>query len=92
MKKLEPKSTEWVYINEEYEVCSSNGCCVIGKIYLDLFENEWVFDIATRESAGGTIYYSEEIEEINYLLNKLNKRDKFGKYKSTLNISSGEDE
>ena len=79
--KLEPKSTEWVYLNERYEVCSSNGCCTIGEIYLDHMEMEWVFDIETRERIGGSVYYSGEMEEINYLLNKLNKRDKLGKYK-----------
>ena len=79
--KLEPKSTEWIYLNERYEVCSSNGCCTIGEIYLDHTEMEWVFDIETRERVGGSVYYTGEIEEINYLLNKLNKRDKLGKYK-----------
>jgi len=79
--KLEPKGTEWVYLNERYEVCSSNGCCTIGEIYLDHMEDEWVFDIETRERAGGSVYYSGEIEEISHRLNKLNKRDKMGKYK-----------
>lgn len=79
--KLEPKSTEWIYLNERYEVCSSNGCCTIGEIYLDHAEMEWVFDIETRERVGGSVYYPGEMKEINYLLNKLNKRDKLGKYK-----------
>lgn len=79
--KLEPKSTEWIYLNERYEVCSSNGCCTIGEIYLDHMEMEWVFDIETRERVGGSVYYTGEVEEINHLLNKLNKRDKLGKYK-----------
>lgn len=80
--KLEPKTHEWVYLNERYEVCSSNGCCTIGEIYLDHTEDEWVFDIETRERAGaGSVYYTGEMEEINFLLNKLNKRDKLGKYK-----------
>lgn len=76
--KLEPKTTEWVYLNEHYEVCSSNGCCTIGEIYLDLEDFEWVFD--NKDSESGTCLYQGEIEQINYLLNKLNKRDKFGKY------------
>lgn len=79
--KLEPKTCEWIYLNERYEVCSSNGCCTIGEIYLDHTEMEWVFDIETRERVGGSVYYTGEMEEINYLLNKLNKRDKLGKYK-----------
>lgn len=81
--KLEPKTTEWVYLNERYEVCSSNGCCTVGEIYLDHMEDEWVFDIETRERAGGSVYYAGEMEEISFLLNKLNKRDKLGKYKQT---------
>ena len=81
--KLEPKSTEWIYLNERYEVCSSNGCCTIGEIYLDHMEDEWVFDIETRERVCGSVYYSGEMEEISFLLNKLNKRDKLGKYKQT---------
>lgn len=82
--KLEPKTCEWIYLNERYEVCSSNGCCTIGEIYLDHTEMEWVFDIETRERVGGSVYYTGEIEEINHLLNKLNKRDKLGKYKRTV--------
>lgn len=77
--KLEPKTTEWIYLNERYEVCSSNGCCTIGEIYLDLEEDMWVFDI--KDSESGTCFYQGEVEQINYLLNKLNKRDKLGKYK-----------
>lgn len=76
--KLEPKTTEWIYLNERYEVCSSNGCCTIGEIYLDPEEDMWVFDI--KDSESGTCFYQGEVEQINYLLNKLNKRDKFGKY------------
>ena len=80
--KLEPKTQDWIYLNERYEVCSSNGCCTIGEIYLDNTEDEWVFDIETRERVGaGSVYYTGEMEEINFLLNKLNKRDKLGKYK-----------
>jgi len=80
--KLEPKTQDWIYLNERYEVCSSNGCCTIGEIYLDYAEDEWVFDIETRERVGaGSVYYTGEMEEINFLLNKLNKRDKLGKYK-----------
>lgn len=92
--KLEPKTHEWVYLNERYEVCSSNGCCTIGEIYLDHAEDEWVFDIETRERAGaGSVYYAGEMEEINYLLNKLNKRDKLGKYKRVVEKKvEGEDD
>jgi len=80
--KLEPKTQDWIYLNERYEVCSSNGCCTIGEIYLDHTEDEWVFDIETRERVGaGSVYYTGEMEEINFLLNKLNKRDNLGKYK-----------
>jgi hypothetical protein len=77
--KLEPKSTEWVYLNERYEVCGSNCCNVIGEIYLDLADTEWVFD--NKDSESGTTFYLGEMEEIVRLLNILNKRDKLGKYK-----------
>lgn len=79
MKKLSPKNHDWVYLNEEYEVCSSSGCCTIGRIYLDLSEDEWVFDNSSREDDG--VMYAGEVEQISYLLNMLNKRDKLGKYK-----------
>lgn len=77
--KLEPKSTEWIYLNERYEVCSSNCCGVIGEISLDLTDMEWVFD--NKDSEAGTTVYQGEMEEITRLLNILNKRDKLGKYK-----------
>lgn len=77
--KLEPKSTEWIYLNERYEVCSSNCCGVIGEISLDLTDMEWVFD--NKDSEAGTTFYQGEMEEITRLLNILNKRDKLGKYK-----------
>ena len=80
--KLEPKSHEWIYLNERYEVCSSNGCCNIGEIYIDLEDYEWVFD--NKDSESGTCFYQGEVEQINYLLNKLNKRDKLGKYTHTV--------
>lgn len=88
--KLEPKTQDWIYLNERYEVCSSNGCCTIGEIYLDHAEMEWVFDIETRERVGaGSVYYTGEMEEINFLLNKLNKRDKLGKYKQVAGKKEG---
>ena len=92
MKKLEPKTGEWIYLNERYEVCSSNGCCAIGEIYLDHMEDEWVFDIETRERVGGSIYYSAEVEEISRLLNILNKRDRLGKYKRAVEKKTEEED
>ena len=92
MKKLEPKTQDWIYLNERYEVCSSNGCCTIGEIYLDHVEDEWVFDIETRERTGaGSVYYTGEMEEINRLLNILNKRDKLGKYKRVVEKKTEEE-
>lgn len=85
--KLEPKSHEWIYLNERYEVCSSNGCCTMGEIYLDLDDDMWVFD--NKDSESGTCLYQGEIDEISYLLNKLNKRDKLGKYKQTAGKENG---
>lgn len=82
MARIEVKDNEYVYLNERYEVCSSGGCCAIGTIEMDLQEDVWVYTTeGTEDMVNNTqMFYQEELEQILYVVDKLNKRDKLGKY------------
>lgn len=76
--KIDVKDNEYVYLNEQYEVCSSNGCCTIGQIEMDLQDDVWVFNTEKCEDKV-RYFYQEELEQILHVVSKLNKRDNLGK-------------
>jgi hypothetical protein len=79
MLKIDVRSQEHVYLTEQYNVMSSHACCQIGVIEYDWQDYQWVFTFDDAEK--DTRLFQEELEEILYVVNKLNKRDKCGKYK-----------
>lgn len=79
MAKIDVKNHDDVYLLEEYTVMSQGGCCVIGKIEYDWQDYEWIF--TPEESERDKRLYQGELEQILYVVDKLNRRDKAGKYK-----------
>lgn len=77
--KIDVNDWDDVYLEEVYNVMSTGGCCQIGKIEYDLEDDQWVFTFDDYER--DKRLFTGELEQILHVVNKLNKRDKCGKWK-----------
>ena len=79
MARIEVKPNDHIYVDEKYDVGSHNSCMTIGQVVLDYEDNVWIFNADESEDKQ-RYFYQEELEQILYVVDKLNKRDKLGKY------------